>query len=178
MSLIPVSPIDANPHLLVRLLNRKIDPRGRDLLMNVKDLLSVKGSKVFTISQRDTLWQALEKMVEHNVGALLVLDEEHAVHGILSERDILRRCIHAGKDPRAEVVEGYHTRHVLIIYPDNTLDDAMQLMTQNRIRHLPVVEGRELVGLISIGDVVKSLLHHTRTENQFLVDYITAKYPC
>lgn len=145
--------------------------------MNVKDLLSVKGSTVYTIFSRDTLWQALEKMVANNVGALLVLDEQRAVRGILSERDILRRCIHAGKDPRAEIVEHYHTRDVLIIYPDNTLDDAMQVMSSNRIRHLPVVEGRELVGLISIGDVVKSLLHQTRTENRFLVEYITAKYP-
>ncbi len=145
--------------------------------MTVKELLAVKGTATYSILQQDTLWHALEKMVEHNVGALLVLDERRAVRGILSERDILRRCIHQGKDPRHEKVDAYATTHILIVTPANTLDDAMGVMTQNRIRHLPVVEGKDLVGVISIGDVVKALLHATQTENRFLVDYITAKYP-
>ena len=145
--------------------------------MNVNELLAVKGTATFTVYESESLWEALEKMVEHNVGALLVLDEHRTVKGIISERDILRRCIHRGRNPREETVIGYATQKVLIVDPANTLEEAMDVMTRNRIRHLPVVEGRELVGVISIGDVVKALLRETRTENRFLVDYITARYP-
>lgn len=145
--------------------------------MQVKDLLETKGKTVFTIGMTDTLSAAVEKMVKNNVGSLLVLDENQRVSGIITERDILRKSVYGDKDPHQELVQKHFTSHLLIISPEDDLEYVMETMTMNRIRHLPVVEGDALTGMISIGDVVKAQLKEFSIENKYLKDYISARYP-
>ncbi|MBN2432945.1 MAG: CBS domain-containing protein [Acidobacteria bacterium] len=145
--------------------------------MLVKDLLEIKGRTVYTTKATDTLRQAVNKMVRHNVGSLLVVDDQARVIGIITERDVLCKCVHEGKNPDQEHVQKHFTATLLIITPGEDVGSAMDVMTRNRIRHLPVVEADSLEGIISIGDVVKAQLHEYHTENRYLKDYITAKYP-
>jgi len=145
--------------------------------MQVKDLLEIKGKTVYTIRDTETLRQAVNKMVRNNVGSLLVVDDQDRILGIITERDVMRKCVHEGKNADQENVRHHFTTTLLIIAPGEEIGSAMDIMTRNRIRHLPVVEAETLEGIISIGDVVKAQLHEYHTENRYLKDYITAKYP-
>jgi len=145
--------------------------------MTLYEILKTKGSEVFTIRPDATLEEAAHELVRRNVGCLVVcvreLEAGERLVGILSERDILRFCV-AGKGPlAAHAVSEIMTTEVLTGSPQNSVEATMGLMTTNRVRHLPVlVEGR-LIGLVSIGDVVKSHHDHLALENQFIKNYLT-----
>ncbi|HUU28544.1 MAG TPA: CBS domain-containing protein [archaeon] len=145
----------------------------------VSDLLRMKGSQVLTIYGNKTVEDAIATLVEHNVGSLLVLGEQHEIVGIITERDILRKCYHKGPDiAKMKVNEAMTGKDELIVsLPEDRLDYILQVMTQNRIRHIPVVDGANLLGILSIGDVVKAQLAMVRTENHYLRDYLGDKYP-
>jgi CBS domain-containing protein len=140
--------------------------------MRVRDILRGKGAEVVTVSPTDTVFEAIEALVKHNIGSLVVTASNGTVVGIISERDILRessqRCDRLKETEVGEVM----TRDVIIGVPDDDLNYVMGIMTKNRIRHLPILDESGLVGIISIGDVVNSHLSKTEFENRMLKDYI------
>ncbi len=142
----------------------------------VADILRHKGSHIVTIEPTATVYDAIAKMVEHNVGSILVTDDE-ALCGIFTERDYLRRIILQGRTSKTTRIEEVMTADVLQASPHSTIKECMATMTTRRCRHLPVVEEGELVGLISLGDCVKELLGEAEARVQNLTDYITGQYP-
>ncbi len=126
-------------------------------LKTVRHLLERKGRQVWSVAPDDLVYDALVLMGDKGVGALLVL-EEGRVAGILSERDYARKVILKGKRSRETPVRDIMSSPVLCVDPEKTVDQCLVLMTEKRVRHLPVVENGELVGLISIGDVVKEVI--------------------
>ena len=113
--------------------------------------------------------------MQFHVGALLVLDDDGHPVGIISERDVLRECHRRGGRLGEVAVRDIMTPDLLIGVPDDDLAYSMGIMTNNRIRHLPVVDGERIAGLVSIGDVVKACLEETEYENRYLKEYITAR---
>jgi len=122
----------------------------------VKDLLDAKGHEVYSVKPNATVYEALELMAEKNLGAVMVVDEKNAVKGIFSERDYARKIIIKGRASRTTRVKEIMTAKVLYVEPSTNVRDCMALMTGKRIRHLPVMDGGTLVGVVSIGDVVKA----------------------
>ncbi len=139
--------------------------------MKVKDILRKKDSTVRCIGPRNTIKEAIQMLVEYNIGSLLVTDDEKIV-GIISERDILRLCNSDVTAVATAPVESYMTKDVIIGTPDDDIDAVMAVMTEKKIRHLPILDGQNVVGLISIGDVVKSQLHESEHHVHYLRDYI------
>ena len=131
----------------------------------VKDILATKGSSVVSVSPDTTLLAALELMADKNVGAVLVLDERGSIQGIFSERDFVRKIIIKGRAMETTQVREIMTAKVLYVGSDTSLSDCMNLMTEKRIRHLPVLEGEKPIGIVSIGDVVKAIVR----EQQLLI---------
>jgi CBS domain-containing protein len=144
--------------------------------MKLLDILSAKGRTVHSISPQASLQDLVRSLIEHRIGALVVLDSnasgKEALVGIISERDILHACI-AGSRPLNDVsVAEAMTTTVVTGTPEDEVEHVMGLMTARRIRHLPVLAEEGLVGIISIGDVVKAQHDRLAMENQFMKDYI------
>jgi len=138
----------------------------------VARVLADKGSEIIGVAPRDTMLQALEVMEEHNVGAVVVLDGD-ALVGILSERDYARRGILEGRRSHQTDVADIMTSDVLTVEPSATVVECMGIMTESKVRHLPVVDEGRLVGVISIGDVVKAVIAQQRSLIDQLEQYIT-----
>ncbi len=139
--------------------------------MFVKDILRVKGSQVFTIPSTANISDVVNELIAHNCGSLVVSDGDRMI-GIISERDILRACA-AMHDSLEDIpLRPLMSRNVITASPMDKVGDVMGMMTEHRVRHLPVMEAGELVGLISIGDVVKAQHAELTTENQLLKEYI------
>ena len=140
--------------------------------MKVSDILKSKGPQVFTIGDELKLKDAIEILVKNKIGCLLVLNFEGRISGILSERDVLR-CTHSNPDDLLLLeIKDVMTKNIIIVEPEDDMDYVESVMTENRIRHLPVVKDKVLIGMISIGDVVKTLLKEIRHQNKYLMDYI------
>ena len=143
-------------------------------MKSVRDILQVKGHGVWSIEPKATVYDALQLMADKDVGALLVL-EGGRLAGIFSERDYARKIILKGKSSRETAVREIMTERVISVNPDQSVAECMALMTNHRVRHLPVLEGSDIVGVISIGDAVKSII----TEQEFTIDqlekYITGQ---
>lgn len=133
----------------------------------VRQLLKVKGNQVWSLSKDSTVLDGLNLMAEYNIGAVLVLEEGRPI-GIFTERDHLRKLGAQGKRPEEVLIEEVMSRDLLTVSPDQSVRECMALMTEHRIRHLPVIEDGQLIGLISIGDVVKDMIE----ELEFLVDQL------
>ena len=142
----------------------------------VADILRAKGSKVYSIRSDATVYEAVGAMVSHNVGALLILDSEE-VRGIITERDYLREIALKGRTSKETLVREVMSVQVICVEPNRSVDDCMAIMSSQRIRHLPVVEGGDVVGIVSIGDLVKQRAKDREVEIRYLTDYITGKYP-
>ena len=138
----------------------------------IKDILKEKPKDIFFISPEKTVYEALEIMAEKDIGALLVLDENKKVVGIFSERDYARKCILAGRHSEDTKVSELMTTKVYFVTPEEKVEDVMVLMTEKKIRHLPVMEGEKLVGIVSIGDIVKSIIEEQNFLIQNLERYI------
>jgi CBS domain-containing protein len=142
-------------------------------MKTVGDLLRTKGDKVWSIGPDATVYEALAVMAEKDVGALLVLDNAGQLVGVLSERDYARKVVLKGKTSRETRVREIMTEKVVGVRPDQTIEECMALMTNKRIRHLPVLEGGRLAGVISIGDVVKAIISEQEFVIEQLENYIT-----
>lgn len=137
----------------------------------VSDVLKRKGRDVWTVSSDSTVYDALQEMADKNVGALMVIDGENLV-GVFSERDYARKIILHGKASRDTLVKEIMSSEVFWVGPEQTIAGCMQLMTDKRIRHLPVLDEGRLVGVISIGDVVKAIISEQEFAIQQLEQYI------
>ena len=143
--------------------------------MLVSGILKDKGDMVFTASPADTVAQVATMLHQRRVGAMVVVVEgDHGVAGIVSERDIVRVVAEHGADALTRPVSACMTRDVIFAQPNETVDSLMERMTDRRIRHLPVCVGDRLVGIVSIGDLVKNKIAETVAEAEGLRAYITA----
>ncbi len=140
--------------------------------MLVRHIVSVSGAGVATARPDSTIADAARLLKERNVGALVITTEDGRLAGILSERDLVRGLPDHGADLLALKVKDRMTSEVTTCTPDDRVDDIMKLMTEGRFRHLPVVEGSKVVGIVSIGDVVKSRLEELESEATTLRQYI------
>ncbi|MBN1984352.1 MAG: CBS domain-containing protein [Chitinivibrionales bacterium] len=141
--------------------------------MNVRDILKQKGSLVNTISPEKTVHEAANALVEKNIGSLVVKDAGDTVVGIITERDILRQCSTNVDSLKKTKIKDVMTKKLLIATPDDQVESVKTIMTEHRIRHLPIMDGKKLVGLISIGDVLKASAEICEVERKYLSDYIT-----
>jgi len=140
--------------------------------MLVSQILKTKGDLVFTISPHETVAEACRLLLERRVGAMVVVDVRDAVVGILSERDVVKALAEDGAGALARPVESCMTAEVIFADPGEVVDALMSRMTDRRIRHLPVLSGGRLVGIVSIGDLVKTKIAEAEAEAQHLKAYI------
>jgi len=136
-------------------------------MKKVRELLDVKGTQVWSIAPTKSVYDALALMAEKNIGAVLVMDEGQLV-GLLAERDYTRKVILKGRASKDTRVSDIMSSRPLCVGPEQTIDECMALMTEKRVRHLPVVKDNRVLGLISIGDVVKA----TIAEQQFIIEQL------
>ena len=144
--------------------------------MRLQDILAVKGTTVFTTSPDVSLAEAVRQMIEQNVGSMIVCRRDLTIGeilvGIVTERDMLR-CFAAGKcDLNQLKVADVMTTKLITAKPTDSVADLMGVMTTHRIRHVPILSGERLVGMVSIGDLLKAQHDHLMVENQFMRDYI------
>jgi CBS domain-containing protein len=138
---------------------------------SIRDILEHKGSSVWTISPDATVFEAVKLMADKNVGALLVTEKGKLV-GIISERDYTRKVVLRGKTSKDTAVREILSGNVIHVSPAHTVEDCMRLMTEHHFRHLPVLDGGELVGLVSIGDLVNWIISAQTTRIEQLQTYI------
>jgi CBS domain-containing protein len=136
-------------------------------MKNVKQLLEEKGTRVLSIGPDATVYEALALMAEKGVGALMVMDDTHPV-GLFSERDYARNVILKGRTSRETPVRDIMSAPVLCVTPEQPLEEAMALMTEHRVRHLPVIRDEQLLGMVSIGDLIKSII----SEQKFIIEQL------
>jgi len=142
--------------------------------MYVHDILMTKGDRIITIRPDTTIDETSRLLAKHRIGAVLVTDEAEQIVGVISERDIVAGLASQGASVAGRSVADFMTRDVLTCTPSDSIADIMGVMTTRRIRHLPVLDGGRLVGIVSIGDVVKSRLDETKLEVESLRDYVLA----
>ena len=140
----------------------------------VKEILDEKGHDVLQIDADASVFDAVKRMVEAGVGSLLVTEGGETA-GIFTERDYLRRMTLEGRDDKETAVSVVMSSPLVVVTPENTIDECMAMMTDRRIRHLPVVEGGEVAGIVSIGDIVKFKSKQQSFEIKYLADEITAR---
>ncbi len=141
-----------------------------------KEILERKSKELVTIAPEESIFEAARIMATHSVGALPVMETDKLV-GVISERDILRLIARRFEQLKTTPVKDAMTTEIIVGTPEDDLEYLMGVMTENKIRHIPVLEEGKLVGIISIGDLVKSQLHEAHYEIHYLHDYITGKYP-
>ena len=145
-------------------------------MSQVADILARKDSTVHTVDRETTVFDAIKSMVEKNVGSVIVTDGE-SISGILTERDYLRRIVLEGRTSRSTQVSEVMTARLICVGPSHSVEECMSIMTQQRIRHLPVMESDRLAGIVSIGDLVKHLSKEQASELRFLSDFVSGRYP-
>ncbi len=143
-------------------------------MKTVSMVLGAKGHEVWRVPPDASVFEALKVLAEHGIGALLVLDKDRLV-GLFSERDYARKVILKGKSSSTTLVREIMSSEVIVVQPSQSIKDCMKLMTHHRVRHLPVLEDDRLVGIISIGDVVKAIISEQRTMIHDLEDYIVQR---
>jgi CBS domain-containing protein len=142
--------------------------------MLIRDVLRRKGDFVVTVPPDTPVSELLAKLAEHNVGALVISSDGRTVDGIVSERDVVRAMPARGAAALDEPVSAIMTVDVAVVAPSDTVEGLMRLMTEHRIRHVPVVSDGRLVGIISIGDVVKTRMDQLEVERESLIGYISS----
>jgi len=143
-------------------------------MITVKQLLQAKGDEIWSTTPETSVFDALILMAEKNIGALMVL-ESGKLAGIFSERDYARKVILKGKSSKEVRINEIMTEKVITVAPKQSIDECMKLMTDNHIRHLPVLDDKRLVGVIAIGDVLKAIIAEQQSTINQLEDYIKGK---
>ena len=148
-------------------------------MKSVKEVLKDKKKEIWSILPYAAVYDALKLMGEKQIGALMVIDDHGKVAGIISERDYARKVILKGKTSKETKVEEIMTPafEMYAVKPDNSVEECMILMTGKHVRHLPVFENNQFVGVVSIGDVVKSIVSEQEALIEQLSNYIAGKYP-
>lgn len=144
-----------------------------EVVVRVKSILSAKGDDVVKITSGDTIQTTLQRLKNHNFGALVVSDDGVTVSGIISERDLVRAMVDHGAGLLDMTVGELMTKQVRTCSPEDDIEDVMDTMTHGRFRHVPVVEGGKLVGVVSIGDLVKHRMGELVDETKALREYVT-----
>lgn len=144
--------------------------------MEIRDLLNKKGKEVYHVSPDTTVYEAISKMSEYDVGALLVLEDDKLC-GLISERDYRNKVILKGRTSKDTPVGDIMSTKLITITPKDSVENCMHLMTDKRVRHLPVMDDDQVVGVISIGDIVKSIIDKQKEEIEDLKGYISGNYP-
>lgn len=142
----------------------------------VGSVLQRKGTEIFSVAPDETVFDAIEKMAEKGIGALLVIRDGRLV-GIISERDYARKVILLGRSSKSTQVQEIMASPVVYVSPNESVDACMGIMTASRIRHLPVVEREKILGIVSIGDLVKWVVSEQQETIEQLESYISARYP-
>ncbi|MCF6320652.1 MAG: CBS domain-containing protein [Rhizobiaceae bacterium] len=142
--------------------------------MSVSTMLEGKPKSIITASPDDTVADATQLLAKHRIGAVIVCDKGGKVRGILSERDIVRDIAHDGAAILENSISSCMTKNVLSCKRDDSIDSVMEIMTEKHFRHMPVTEGGKLVGVISIGDVVKCKIEQAEKDAQELMNYIAS----
>ena len=137
-------------------------------------LLHKKDQEVYSIQANQTVYEAIAEMDQRNVGGLIVKDDEKIV-GIITERDYVRKVILKGRSSQKTPVETIMSRDLVSVTPEHTVQQAMELMTEKRCRHLPVFKDEQLVGMLSIGDLVKAIIADQELQIQILKDYVSGR---
>lgn len=145
--------------------------------MKAKDILENKGSRVITCHEDNSLMDALAIFSANKIGSLLAVDSHNKIKGIIAPRDILIVVLNDMNRLGELKVNEIMTKNVIVGTLDDTIDYIQAVMTENRVRHIPILEGSELMGIVSIGDVVKAQIDEKEVENRYLKDYIEGKYP-
>ncbi len=141
-------------------------------MKTVREILNRKGNEIFSVSPESSIYDAIKLMADKEVGALLVLEEGKLV-GVISERDYARKVALEGKSSKDSSVKEIMSPHVIYVHPERNPEECMALMVAKKVRHLPVVENKNLIGVVSIGDVVKGLIDEREFVIDQLVHYIT-----
>ncbi len=139
---------------------------------HIREILSHKGAATWTIAPDATVFDAIQLMADKNIGALLVTQNDQLV-GIISERDYTRKVMLKGRSSKDTPVRDILSGHVIHVTPDHTVDDCLRLMTEHRVRHLPVLDGQKIAGVISIGDLVNWIISAQSSTIHQLETYIT-----
>ena len=140
----------------------------------VSSILRYKGDHVWSVSPDDSVFQAMRLMAEKDIGALVVIGDETLV-GIMSERDYARKVVLQGRSSKDALVKDIMSSPVVSVSPNHTVDDCMRIVTTKRIRHLPVVQGERVVGVVSIGDLVRKVISTQGETIQYLQEYIVGR---
>ncbi|HXQ62734.1 MAG TPA: CBS domain-containing protein [Acidimicrobiales bacterium] len=143
--------------------------------MRISTLLANKGSDVATIRGDATVADAVDELSRHHVGALVVSDDGQTIEGIVSERDVVRTMSELGEGVVRELVSSIMSSTVTTCSPEDDTESLMRTMTERRIRHVPVTDGGRLVGIVSIGDIVKDRIEELEKNRTELIEYITAR---
>jgi CBS domain-containing protein len=136
-------------------------------MVTIRQLLDQKGGKICSIHPDATVFDAIAKMAENEIGSLIVMDSE-ALVGIITERDYARDVILKGRTSHATLVHEIMTKHVITVRPEQSVAECMAIMTDRRVRHLPVIKGDKIIGIVSIGDLVKSIID----DQKFTIDQL------
>lgn len=142
----------------------------------IEDILKKKGNKVVSIDSAAPVYSAIELLVRHNIGAVLVTKDD-GICGIFTERDYLKKVAIISLSPKEKKVMDIASCNIVVVDPSYSVTEAMAIMTEQHCRHLPVMDGDKLVGIVSIGDLVKQASTDQETHIHYLTDYLTGKYP-
>lgn len=142
-------------------------------MKNMKDILKEKGHTVYSVTPDTTVYESLEKMSAHNVGSMLVM-ENNNLHGIFTERDYMKKIVLLGRSSRTTNAKEIMSANPVCISPKDTVDNALAVMTRQHCRHLPVIEEGKIIGVVSIGDLVKRKISDMEATIKYLNDYISS----
>jgi len=140
-------------------------------MQTIRQILEDKGYEVYSVRPGASVYSAIELMAENGVGALMVMEDDKTV-GLISERDYARKVILKGRSSKDTEVREIMTTHVVCAHPEQTVEECMALMTEKRVRHLPIMDGERLVGIVSIGDLVRTIIAEQRFIIEQLEQYI------